>query len=161
MSNPFTRTTATWPKGPAQGTDNLTSLASNNAKGLGAVNPATQPAYDLLIAPLKITTGTGTSTTGTVSVYLVASEDNTVWPGGINPDSTSDQTAALSTATLLETITANADTTAFYSQKEYSVVGVLGFMPSYVAIIVQNNSGATLSATAGNHTAKYSEDTYN
>ena len=97
MSNPWSRAVATtWPNGPNQSPDNMSSLANGQARGLGIINPSTlsQPFGDIILPPWKISTGT-VSAGNTISRYLLFSEDNTLWPGGISPTSTFDQSAAL------------------------------------------------------------------
>lgn len=167
MANPYTRgTLTTFPNGPAQGTDNLTGLANGNARGLGAVNsvPSNAPDADVVIAPIQIETGaSGVSPTGTCSLYLICSEDNTIYDGLISPSSTSDQSALLANLPperLIETINTTAAATK-YVFKWFSLFGVLGNVPTWFAVVVLNQSGATLNATASNFSAKYAADTFN
>jgi hypothetical protein len=55
------------------------------------------------------------------------------------------------------TVTANATTYLF---PEFSIYSLLGFMPTYWAIVVYNQSGAALDATAANFYAKHSLISY-
>lgn len=156
MSNPFSvAAVATYPKGPAAGTDNVTSLANNAAKGLGAVGTAVTQYADDIVAPIRIKTGTGTSASGNCSLYLVVSEDGSIYSNGVDPDSTSTQAAALKTDFLVETISANSDATSYYF-KGFSLQSRLGYMPSYWALVIYNQSGASFSVTAADHSAKHS-----
>jgi len=92
MSNPLSvASLATFPLGPAQSTDNLTALPNGQAKGLGALGTTLVQYYDDIVAPIQIKSGSAVSGSGTVSLYLVCSEDGISWTNGINPNSTSDQ----------------------------------------------------------------------
>jgi hypothetical protein len=124
------------------------------------------PLGDLILPPWKITTGSG-SVSGTISRYLLLSEDNALWTGGISPASTSDQSTALTAmlaydnglAALIDQITVSAATTAYYFRWR-SLQSMLGNVPHYVSILVYNQSGQALNATAGNHIAQYASETY-
>jgi hypothetical protein len=156
LTNPLSvAAIAIMPHGPAQGTDALTSMPNGSAYGLGSLGAATTQYYDDNIAPIKITTGTGTSASGTALLYLVVSEDNSIWTNGINPAVNSDQSGHLVGLNPLFTIPANADTTAFYFP-EFTIASVLGYMPSFWSVVVWNQSGATFNATAGNFFASHS-----
>lgn len=164
MAAPVSRgSPTTWPKGPAQATDNITSLPSGQAKGLGALScqPSSNTPYnDILVAPVQIKSGASSvSPTGTASIYVVVSEDNSVFDGAINPDSTSDQSANLDYARVVQQIdvVANATTYAF---REFSIWSFLGFIPEYVAIVVLNNSGSAFDTTAASFSAKYTTESF-
>jgi hypothetical protein len=171
MAYPLNRALpAVWPLGPAQSTDNLTGLPNNQARCLGVVNAETigytTPLSDLILPPWKITTGSGT-VSGNITRYFLLSEDNVLWPGGINPSSTSDQSAALvamiaadpnfATLALVDQLTASASATA-YVTREHSWFALLGVVARYCAVIVYNQSGQALSSTAGNHSATYAAE---
>jgi hypothetical protein len=171
MSNPWIRGTPTvWPNGPGQSPDHLTSLPNGQALGMGKLWAENiglvTPLGDLILPPWKITTGTG-GVSGTISRYLMASEDGTLWPGGIDPTSSSDQSTLLSAmltydgpnAALIDSITVSAASTAYYLRWR-SLQGLLSNVPHYVSILVYNQSGQALSATAGNHTAQYASEAY-
>jgi hypothetical protein len=160
MSNPFSvAALATYPKGPAQGTDNVTSLANNTAKGLGAVGTTVVQYADDIVAPIRVKTGSGTSGSGTIELHLVVSEDSSVGSNGIDPDATSDQSSKMTANTLIEALQANADTTSYYF-KGVNLQALRGGMPTYWALVLYNKSGATLSATAADHYAKHSQVSY-
>jgi hypothetical protein len=171
MSNPWVRGTPTaWPHGPGQSTDALTSLANGQALGLGKLWAENiglvTPFGDLILPPWKITTGAG-SVSGAVSRYLITSEDGTLWTGGIDPASSSDQSTLLSAmltydgvnAALIDQVTASAANTAYYFRWR-SLQSMLGNMPHYVSVVVYNQSGQALSATAANHSAQYVSESY-
>lgn len=159
MSNPFSEAApATYPKGPGQSPDNVTSLANNAAKGLGAVGTSqVQAANDKLL--IRVKTGSGTSGSGTVELHLVMSEDGTTWSNGVDPDTTSDQSSKLDSRTLLEIVQANVDATT-YSFKWLALQSLIGDLPTYWAFVLYNKSGAALSVTAGEHYAKHSLVSY-
>ena len=171
MSNPWIRGAPTvWPHGPGQSPDAITALANGQALGMGKlwaenIGLAT-PLGDLILPPWKITTGSGW-VSGTISRYLIVSEDGSLWTGGIDPTSSSDQSAALfamlnydgANAALIDNITVSAASTAYYFRWR-SLQSMLGNVPHYVSILVYNQSGQALSATAGNHTAQYASESY-
>jgi hypothetical protein len=171
MSNPWSRgSPTTWPHGPGQSPDAITSMPNNQALGVGklwAENISlVTPLGDLILPPWKITTGAGV-TSGTISRYLIASEDGSLWTGGIDPTSTSDQSALLSAmltydgsnAALIDQITVTAANTAYYFRWR-SLQSMLGNVPHYISVLVYNQSGAALNGTAGNHTAQYASEAY-
>jgi len=151
---------ATFPLGPAQSTDNLTALPNGQAKGLGALGTTLVQYYDDIVAPIQIKSGSAVSGSGTVSLYLVCSEDGISWTNGLNPNSTSDQSSligSLASLTPMVTVAANA---ALYYFSEFSVYSLLGFMPTYWSILVYNQSGAAFDVTAANFYAKHSLVSY-
>jgi len=161
MSNPLSvASLATFPLGPAQSTDNLTALPNGQAKGLGALGTTLVQYYDDIVAPIQIKSGSAVSGSGTVSLYLVCSEDGISWTNGINPNSTSDQSSligSLASLTPMVTVAANA---ALYYFPEFSVYSLLGFMPTYWSILVYNQSGAAFDVMAANFYAKHSLVSY-
>ncbi len=171
MSDPWLRGVPTvWPHGPGQSPDSVTSLANGQAKGLGSLWAENiglvTPFGDLILPPWKITTGAG-PIAGTVSRYLIISEDGSQWTGGVDPTSSSDQSMLLSAmlaydgsnSALIDQITVSAAATAYYFRWR-SLQSMLGNVPRYVSILVYNQSGQALSATATNHTAQYASEAY-
>ncbi len=166
MSNPYTRSSiAVFPAGPAQSPDNITSLANNAAKGLGSITVSPLPASDIIVAPISIKSG-ASAVSGSVSLFLIVSEDGSAWTGGIDPTSASDQATAL-TALLaadqnfspLQTISFSANATTYYF-RWFCLSDLLTNMPSYASVLVYNQSGAAFDSTAANHYAKYRTDVY-
>jgi hypothetical protein len=161
MSNPLSvASLATFPLGPGQSTDNLTALPNGQAKGLGALGTTLVQYYDDIVAPIQIKSGSAVSGSGTVSLYLVCSEDGISWTNGINPNATSDQSSligSLASLTPMVTVAANA---ALYYFPEFSVYSLLGFMPTYWSILVYNQSGTAFDVTAANFYAKHSLVSY-
>ena len=170
MADPWIRGTATvWPHGPGQSPDSVTSLANGQAKGLGSLNAEAlglaTPLGDLILPPWKITTGSG-GVSGTISRYLIFSEDGARWTGGVDPTSSSDQSAAL-TAMLaansfdgaIDTLTVGAATTAYYFPWR-AVRWLAGNTARYMSVLIYNQSGQALNAAAGNHAADYATESY-
>jgi len=171
MSNPWVRGAPTvWPHGPGQMPDSLTSLPNGQAKGLGSLWAENigliTPLGDLILPPWKVTTGAG-SVAGTISRYLITSEDGSLWTGGIDPTSSLDQSTALAAmltydginSALIDSITVSAAATAYYFRWR-SLQGLLSNVPHYVSILVYNQSGQALNAAAANHTAQYVSEAY-
>lgn len=157
MASPYTYGSVTvMPNGPGQTTDNITALGSATALGLGVVNSGGVPYADVLVPPIKIETGSGATTGGTVGVYIITSEDNTIWTDGISPISASNQKSKIVTATLVGIINAIVANSTYYTP-EFSVLSALGLaeMPNYVAIVIDNETGGALHATSTNFSANY------
>jgi hypothetical protein len=172
MSDPWSRgTPATWPYGPSGASgDHVTGLANNTTVALGFLVPGTisQPFGDIILPPWKLTTGSG-SVSGVISRWLITSEDGSNWTGGLSPISGSDQSAALaaylatdanaSAAMLIDQITASAAATAYWFRERF-LYSFLGNIPTYTAILLQNQSGQALSATAAQHLVQNVIDGY-
>jgi hypothetical protein len=161
MSNPLSvASLATFPLGPGQSTDNLTALPSGHAKGLGALGTSLVQYYDDIVAPIQIKSGGSVTGSGTTSLFLVCSEDGTSWTNGINPNSISDQSSLIGSLPSLTPMVTVAANSALYYFPEFSVYSLLGFMPTYWAIVVYNQSGAAFDGTAANFIAKHSLVSY-
>jgi hypothetical protein len=182
MSNPWNRAAAgaplVWPYGAngASG-DNFSGLPNGQAKCVGVVQPATltAPLGDLIIPPWKITFASGPTTGATFSRYILASEDNTtpVWPGGISPTSSSDQSAALAallaydpqfaSLALLDQLVLSNSVTTYYT-RWHGLRGIFtdGNVPTFITILCYNQSGVALATySAGNQITTYVTDVYN
>jgi hypothetical protein len=148
----------TFPLGPGQGTDNLTALASGQARGLGVIGTNQVLVSDIVIAPIQIETGA--SAAGTVELRLIVSEDNSHWTDGISPVSTSDQSSLIKTAPQpVSPINVEAAATQYWFPG-FSVLAVLGYIPMFSAVVVWNRSGSSFNATASNFYAQYSTILY-
>jgi hypothetical protein len=171
MSNPWIRGAPTvWPHGPGQSPDSLTSLPNSQALGMGKLSAENiglaTPLGDLILPPWKVTTGSGL-VSGTIARYLIISEDGSLWTGGIDPTSSSDQSALLATmlqydntnAAFIDQITVSAPATAYYFRWR-NLQSLLGNVPRYASVLVYNQSGQALSATSGNHAAQYASEAY-
>lgn len=174
MSNPWSRSSATvWPLGPNQSTDNFSGLANGAAKALGVVQPGTlaSPWGDVIIPPWKITLAGAPAAQATISRFLLCSEDNTNWPGGINPTSSANQAAALAAFLAYDPIAAQAALldqlvmaagVLVYQTRWFSTRGaLLGNVPSYCTVVVLNQSGVAFAAySSANQVATYATDSY-
>jgi hypothetical protein len=171
MSNPWIRGAPTiWPHGPGQIPDSVTSLPSGQALGVGklwAENIGlTTPLGDLILPPWKITTGSG-SVSGTISRYLIGSEDGSLWEGGIDPTSSSDQSTLLTamlaydgpSATLIDQINVTAAATAYYFRWR-TLQQLRQNMPRYVSVVIFNQSGQALSSTTAQHAIQFASEAY-
>jgi hypothetical protein len=162
MSNPFIPASlVTFPYGPSGiSGDNITGLANGQAKGLGAVGTALTQYYDDNVAPVRILSGaSGVSGSGTASMYVVISEDGANWTNGVNPNSTSDQSALVGSSSanplpVLQTINVVANATT-YEFAGFSIASVLLYMPTYWAIVIYNQSGAAFNGTSSNFVANH------
>ena len=163
MANPIAlQAIAVFPKGAGAGTDNVTSLGTGVAKGFGGINQSAAERYDNKVAPIRIkTNATAPAATGYATLYIVTSEDGTVWTDGIDPDAVTTQKAKIVTATLVQAIAVTAASTTYYFQ-EFSIASVLGFNPGYWSLVLDFEGGTTsaLSATATDHYTKYIEAQY-
>ena len=173
MSNPWSRASPlTWPLGPNQTTDNFSGLPNGQAKCLGVISPSTltQPFGDVILPPWQYTTAAGPTAGNTIQRYMLFSEDNVIWPGGINPTAITDQSVALTTwlaadsaavgGSLLDTITIQSGA-ILYKSSWRSIRGLVGDVPTYMTVLVWNQSGVALAAfSANNQSATYVLDTY-
>jgi hypothetical protein len=129
---------------------NLNSLANGNVKALGTVDNSAVRANNYQIK-LKITANsTGVSATGTVTVYLVRSNDNSDWTDGISPSSTSDQSASIKNATIIGVFNLNAVNQVLIVQFDLLMEG--GPVPAYDCpkfwtLAIGNGSGAAFAAS--------------
>lgn len=119
------------------------STAIDNSSGL----------YNSADVRVKIKTGaSGTSATGRVDIYLVRSEDGTNYD-----DSFGGTDGALTpvNSTLVGYLNAVANSTTYQGVFDLAQLGLT--LPAKWAIAIVNNTGATLSATAGDHSITYRE----
>jgi hypothetical protein len=180
MPQPWDRTApATWPMGPAQTTDNLSGLVSGTARGLGVISPSptTSPWGDIIIPPWQITLSSTPMAGNKIYRYLLFTEPpGTLWPGGIDPTSTSDQSAALAAwvgsppgtggydpgavgGALLDVLTTT--TATVYRTRWFTLGRTIGNVASYTAILVYNDSGVDFAAySSGNQVAQYVIESY-
>jgi hypothetical protein len=174
MSNPWNRASpAVWPLGPNQSTDNFSGLPSGQARGLGVISPSTlsAPFGDIILPPWRLTLASSPSAGNSISRYLLFSEDDVLWPGNINPASTSDQSTVLAAwlaadtaagqVALIDTLTTQSGQT-LYMTRWQTIRGLIGNVPTYCSILVYNQSGAAFAAySSGNQSATYVPETYN
>lgn len=140
---------------------NLNSLANNAAKPLGAVDNSTALALNEKVKLKMTLASTGVSSTGTIEVYALASNDNTDWTDGISTSSTTDVSASLKNAQLLAILNANANSQVVdfnFDLIQQGGMNPLVDVPKYWALVVFNKSGAAI-ASSGN-AATYTPITY-
>lgn len=151
--------------GPGQATDNVTGLPNLNLKGLGHVGTAQTTYVDAVVSPIFVrTASSGVSNTGAITLFIVAAEEiasPSRFTDGIDPDATANQITSLGQATLsnmVDRITGGSNglqNGTVYCFQGFSVKSVLGYAPTFWALVIMNNSGANLSAVAGQHYARY------
>lgn len=98
------------------------------------------------------TAAASTSATGYVSVYLIRSEDGTNYDDAF---AGSDAAYTPVNALLLGTINAVANSTTYVKTFDTAELGLS--LPAKWSIGLVNSTGATLSATAGDHSLTYRE----
>jgi hypothetical protein len=137
---------------------NLTSLAHGAAKPLGQIGNAATGYIDTVFS-LKLTTGATVVSNGIIQVFLISAENATPvadWTDGINPNATITQHTKItdaSTRQIAYRLGAGQNTiitaATAYTIPQFSVLSVLGFRPTFCAVVVWNLTGGALSATAG------------
>ena len=114
------------------------------------------------------------TTGGFLTGYLLFSEDNTtpLWPGGISPTSSADQSALLAAWLAYDTwswrrnlallqLTLSAGVTTYYP-RWHSPRALIGQIGTYATVLVYNQSGVALAAySAGNQSTTYVTESYN
>jgi hypothetical protein len=131
----------------------VASLASGSARASAAVDNSSNLFDDALVT-LKIkTNAAGTSATGYCNIYAFASSNAGTYysDGASGSDSAQTLTKNARLIGVMSTI-ANATT---YQSGPYSIAQAFGSMPRNWGIIVENQSGAALDSTGGNHDVNY------
>jgi hypothetical protein len=113
----------------------LTSLANATSVASSAIDNSTNK-FIAANVRVKVKTGTGTSATGFVNVYLVRSTD-----GGTDYGDNTDQ--------LIGSMVANADSTTYARTFSADQLG------THFKIAVENRSGAALTGTGSDHEVEY------
>lgn len=117
----------------------LASLTNGSTNTSNAIDNSTNKFLSALVQVKVKTNASGTSATGSCSVFLIRSTD-----GGSTYDD--------STATFLGSLPSIANATTYVRIFSTEPLGPLG---TSWKIAVTNNSGATLDSTAGNHKAEF------
>lgn len=143
---------------------NLGALATATAKPLGVVDNSTTLAENEKIQ-LKITlNAAGVSATGTIEVYALASNDNSIWTDNISPALTTDVSASIKNAPLIGIFNANANAQVVVVDIDLlnqSGINPLNDVPKFWSLVIFNKSGATLPAvSAGNIATSYTPINY-
>lgn len=132
----------------------LASLTNNSARSSAAIDNTATLAIDALLQ-CKIKTGAGSSATGYILVFAYGSSDNgTSYPDGCGTDTGVTLTNPPNVV-LVDTIATPEASTTYISNPRSVAAAFGGVLPAHWGIVVQNQSGATLDATAGNHFVEY------
>lgn len=127
----------------------LASLANGSGRCSTAVDNSSSNGISADIT-LKIKTGaSGVLATGYIDVYLVGSEDGTIYEDNFGG---TDAAITPVNARKIGVIAAVANATTYYAVINTALIGDL---PRKFAIAVVNNSGAALDSTEGNHAKSY------
>jgi len=131
----------------------LASLASAGVRGSAAVDNGTNKYVDAVVAG-KIKTGAAPAATGTMSIFAYASvNDGTNYSGG---SSGTDAAVTLDgTEVVLGAFPLDGANEQIYLPQMSVAAAFGGHLPEDWGIIIRNGSGATLSATAGDHEFHY------
>lgn len=133
----------------------IASLANGSSRQSTVVDNTVNLYSDALVL-LKIRTGgSGTSATGVVSVYAFGTVDNTIYSENAGATDAAITLTANPNVRLIGILNVAANATTYYSPV-FSVASAFGgTMPAKWGIIINNGTGGTLDATAGNHSATY------
>jgi hypothetical protein len=87
-----------------------------------------------------------------VTLYLIASNDNSLWTDGIDGDATGDQTTSLRLALTLDSMAADSDEIVL--RPTFNLIGKIvgtgsprAVPPPYFTLLVRNLSGAAFAST--------------
>jgi hypothetical protein len=144
---------------PKYGTNNqaitvtLASLAFPNARSSAAIDNTSNLYLDALVQ-IKVKTGSGVSANGYVNVYAYGTADGgTSYPDGAGTDAA--VTLNVARQKLLGSIPAAASATTYISEPMSVAAAFGGVLPDHWGIIIENETGAALDATEGNHAKFY------
>lgn len=139
-----------WAANPSAVTITLTSLADNNARESTAIDvTALGNVLDLL---LRIKTNGQAGGTGILRVFLYAALETAspIYTDGVTGSDAAFTAANIKNSVQLPPLQMNAATGVVYGP-----VGLAAFfggaLPKKLGLIIENKSGATLSATGGDH----------
>jgi hypothetical protein len=136
----------------------LTSLGSGNARECTVVSN-TSNKYDDAIIQVQ-TNGSAAGNTATLDFYVYTALGDTTYADGATGSDAAFTAANRKNAIWIGSVTLNT-TTAVNCTLPRSVSACFnGIMPEKWGLIAVNNSGAALSATAGNHVISYQGITY-
>lgn len=132
----------------------IASLGSGSSRESTAVDNTTSLFMDATVQIKVKTNAAGTSATGRVDVFVYATADGTNYSGGA-----SGVDAAFSNnldqLIYLGSLPAVANATTYNAVFKLSKAFGYGGIPAKWGVILQNNSGAALDSTGGNHSAVY------
>lgn len=134
----------------------LASLANNSARQCTAIDNSTNVFLDALVQLKLKTNAAGTATTGYVNVYAFGTVDGgTTYTENAGANDAGITLTVPPNAVLIGRINCVANATTYYSSPMSVAAAFGGVLPEKWGIIVENKTGATLDATAGNHAVKY------
>lgn len=133
----------------------LASLANGACYALAAVDNTSNQDFDAGVN-LTIKTGaSGVSTTGTVTVYALASADGgTTWTEGYAGSAGALTLTSPTNAIPVAIINAVANATS-YKSNVFNIAKAFGYLPGKWAIAIVNNTGAALDSTGSNFACVY------
>lgn len=130
----------------AAATITIASLANAGGRASTAIDNSTTKCTSAdIFVKIKTNATTGTSATGYVDVYLIRSEDGTTYDDAF---AGSDAGYTPINATKIGIISVSANNTTYQAVFNTAMFGEL---PRKFCVGLVNNTGATLSATAGDH----------
>ena len=130
---------------------NLTGLGNGDAKSIAIVDfSAGNSPEDLVFRVESKTNASGVDSSGSIELYVLVKNDADDWTDGIDPTVNTDLASSIKNARLLQPLVADADSLSINIYRY--CLEVLNAIPEQVAIIALNKTGATLSATGGDHT---------
>lgn len=133
----------------------IASLGNTSARESTAVDNTSNLFMDVKLAVKVKTNAAGTSATGVVNVFAYATADGgTTYSGGAtgtNAAYTNNKDALI----YLGSLPTIANATTYVSMFSLSRAFGYGGIPAKWGIVIDNQSGAALDSTAGNHSAVY------
>lgn len=139
----------------------LASLANNAARASSAIDNSVTVYSDILVQLTLKTGASGVSINGFAYVYASGSTDGGTTYGEGATGSDAGITLTVPTELrLIGTVNLVANATSYKSNPMSVASAFNGTLPAKFAIVVQNESGAALDATAGNFNATYQGVSY-
>ncbi len=134
----------------------IASLANASARSSTAVDNTTNLFMDVKVALKVKTNAAGTSATGAVNVFAYGTADTSgpTYAGGISGTDAS-FTGNKDQLIYLGSLPTIANATTYISVFSLSRAFGYGGIPAKWGIVIDNQSGAALDSTAGNHSAVY------
>jgi hypothetical protein len=129
----------------------LTSITTGNGRASTVIDNTTNKYLDAIV---RVQTNGQTGATGTVDIYVYSALGDTTYTDGITGTDAAVTVANMLNAQYLDSVKMN--TTTAVSKTLRSVASAFGgVMPDKWGLLFINNSGGTLSATAGNHVVEF------
>jgi hypothetical protein len=133
----------------------LTSLTTGSARASTVVDNTTNLYLDALVQ-VQTKTGTGPAVPNIINVYAYATVDNgTTYSDGATGSDAGITLTAPPNAVLIGSINVPAASTSYKSGPMSVAAAFGGILPAKWGVIIENQSGTTLSATGGDHVVQY------